>query len=306
MASAAVGATILVINLSLQAARVVVHPARNPGPETPADYGMTYESMTFQSLDGIKLTGWFVPGRPGGSLSRRPEALEGPVEGKGGPAVVLAHGHAASKDGMLTQAAYLQQAGYATLLFDFRANGYSEGTASTLGFYEWQDVAGALRYLQSRKDVDPARIGALGASMGAAAVLLMGREATGFAALVADSSFSTAESMVGRFDRWFRLPSWPFSVSVPWAIQREVGVTPAQVAPLKRIAEIAPIPLFLIHGEQDSQIPVEDVHLLYAAAGDPKELWVVPGAAHAGGHDLLKPEYEARVLAFFGRHLGVP
>ena len=285
MVASAVAVAAAAVHLSFQAARTVVFPARNPSPETPADHGMPFERVEFRSSDGLNLKGWFIPGA-------------------GRAAVVLVHGHSASKDGMLGHAGYLNRAGYSLLLFDFRASGESDGAFSSLGYYEWQDIVGAAGYLKSRPEVDVARIGLLGASMGAASSLMLGKEAHQFAAIVADSSFASGDSLVRRFDRWFKLPTWPFSIAVPLAIQHYIGLTPSEVAPLRRVAQIAPTPLFLIHGELDSGIPVDDAYQLYRAAGDPKEFWVVSGSAHAGGHGAEKQEYEERVLGFFQRYLG--
>ena len=284
LAASLVGLAFAAGNLSLQAARTVVHPARTTSTLTPADHGLPFERVRFPSPDGLNLSGWFVPG--------------------GRSAVVLAHGHAASKAGMLGHAGYLHRAGYSVLLFDFRASGESEGDTSTLGYHEWQDLVGAVEYLRGRPEVDPARTGLLGASMGAAAAIMLGEESRAYAAIVADSSFASGDSLVGRFDRWFRLPTWPFSALVPWAIERHVGLTPGQVAPVQRVARIAPTPLFIIHGAGDSGIPVGDAQALYAAAGEPKRLWLIEGGAHADGHGRLKEEYERRVLVFFGEYLG--
>ena len=283
VATSVVGLSIAVGDLSFRAARTIVYPARGPSAASPSDYGLPYERVSFKSLDGLNLAGWLVPG--------------------GRAAVVLAHGHDASKGEILDQAGYLNRAGYAVLLFDFRASGESEGTASTLGYYEWQDIAGAGQYLRARPELDSGRIGVLGASMGAAAAIMLGPEARRFAAVVADSSFATGESLVGRFDRWFRLPTWPFSALVPLAVQHYVGLTPRQVAPIGAVGMISPTPLFIIHGALDSGIPAQDAEVLYAAAGDPKELWMIEGGSHADGHGLVKDEYERRVLGFFGRYL---
>jgi uncharacterized protein len=42
----------------------------------------------------------------------------------------------------------------------------------------------------------------------------------------------------------------------------------------------------------------------YAVAGEPKEIWEVPGAQHVGGITTLPAEYERRVIGFFDRTLG--
>lgn len=291
IAASAVGLGFAVVQLALSASRTVVQPPRHLTGITPADFGLPFERVGFPSSDGLALQGWFVPGPPdlGGPPGRR-------------PAVVLAHGHGGSKQDMLDHADYLHQAGYSVLLVDFRAMGESAGEYSTLGYYEWQDLLGGATYLATRPDVDPDRLGLLGVSMGAAASLLLGAEGRRFKAIVADSSFATAETMVGRFDRWFKLPSWPFSALVPWAIERHVGVAPSAVAPLRAIERL-PVPVFIIHGELDAGVPPDDALRLFAAAKEPKSLWVVQGAYHGGGHGTMKVEYEERVLAFFKTYL---
>lgn len=274
-----------VVGLSLQAARSVVYPRRVTDLVTPTQYELPYERVEFSSLDGLSLRGWFIPG--------------------GRAAIVLAHGHASHKGTMLGYAEYLQKrGGYSILLFDFRASGESGGVQAALGYYEWQDLAGAVRYLQTRPEVDPGRIGALGTSMGAAALLLMGAEARALRAVVADSSFASAETMVATFDRWFLLPPQLFSLSVPWAIERYVGVKPRDVAPIRAVGKIAPTPVLFIHGKDDTGIPPADAQALYEAASDPKELWVIPGVGHGGGYAEARVEYEQRTLDFFRRYLG--
>jgi hypothetical protein len=41
----------------------------------------------------------------------------------------------------------------------------------------------------------------------------------------------------------------------------------------------------------------------YAAAGEPKTIWKVPGSRHTGGIDARPAEYEQRVVAFFDKAL---
>jgi fermentation-respiration switch protein FrsA (DUF1100 family) len=74
--------------------------------------------------------------------------------------------------------------------------------------------------------------------------------------------------------------------------------------PVERIADITPRPLLLIHGEEDNgACTVADARRLYRAAGEPKELWIVPGAGHCNAHALFPAEYEARVRGFFDEAL---
>jgi len=75
--------------------------------------------------------------------------------------------------------------------------------------------------------------------------------------------------------------------------------------PLRWAHEIAPRALFLIHGEEDPCVSVEDVRRLYEVAGEPKELWIAPGAGHRRVDQVYPEEYRERVLSFFERYLSV-
>lgn len=110
------------------------------------------ENVRFKSRDGLPLFAWYLPGN-------------------NGAAILLAHGLGGS--GLLLQghAEFLRDAGYSILLLDLRAHGRSHGHTSTYGVLEAQDVAGAVDYLRARGDIDAAKIGVLGMSLGAQAAL---------------------------------------------------------------------------------------------------------------------------------------
>ncbi len=69
------------------------------------------------------------------------------------------------------------------------------------------------------------------------------------------------------------------------------------------VAQIAPRPLLIIHGAEDREVPAAHSERNHAAAKAPKELWIVPGAAHAQSREIAGAEYERRVVAFFRQHL---
>ena len=63
------------------------------------------------------------------------------------------------------------------------------------------------------------------------------------------------------------------------------------------------ITLLLIHGDRDSVIPVSHAHELFAAAAEPRELWIVPGVEHCGAYFADRPAYCRRAAEFFDRYL---
>jgi uncharacterized protein len=89
------------------------------------------------------------------------------------PAVLMCHGFAGNKIGKyriyISIAQKLAQMGIATLRFDFRGSGESEGEFSDLTIEgEVSDALKGLEFLQNNSQVDPKRIGILGNSFGGA------------------------------------------------------------------------------------------------------------------------------------------
>jgi pimeloyl-ACP methyl ester carboxylesterase len=122
-------------------------------------------------------------------------------------------------------------------------------------------------------------------------------------AVVADSAFASVDRVAQEYlGRAHGIPDpvWHLILVVG---RVQVGVDPAEIAPVKVIDRIAPRPILIIHGEEDELFHVSNAKMLADAAGDPKELWIGPEHGHTSmiGADL--DGYAARVLAFFGAAL---
>jgi dipeptidyl aminopeptidase/acylaminoacyl peptidase len=256
--------------------------------DDPGRYGLPYEDVSFTTSDGLILRGWFIPAALDNSIGRKATILVG-------------HGYPFDKANILRHALFLQPR-FHLLLFDFRYFGESEGAYTTAGLLEMRDVEAAVAYLKQRQDVDPARIGALGFSMSAAAFILS--RSSDIHAIVADSAYASLEKLIER--QFFFLPGplkWPFVALTMFGARLLLGVNVKQAAPAEAVRQLT-TPLLLIHGDADSQIPV--IHSREIAANaDPSltELWSVPGADHGFAHAQEGARYEARVLQFFLRHL---
>ena len=140
--------------------------------------------------------------------------------------------------------------------------------------------------------------------MGAAAFLLLGKEAHPLKAIIADSSFASGETLVSHFDRWFQLPSFPFAYAVPLAVHLTLGIKPSDLAPIRQVGAVSPTALLFIHGEIDEGIPPEDAIALHKAAGEPKELWIIRGSGHAAAWGDARGEDKQRLVDFWRRYLG--
>ena len=76
-----------------------------------------------------------------------------------------------------------------------------------------------------------------------------------------------------------------------------------QVEPLRDIAKIAPRPVLIIHGGKDSLVDPRDAPLLYGAAQEPKEIWLLPNADHCGSYFEDRVAYVNKIVKFFDLHL---
>lgn len=89
------------------------------------------------------------------------------------PGLVLGHGFSFVKEALTEEGRYFAEAGYVALAIDYRTFGESEGEprGQLFPLNEVEDYRNAISYLQSRKEVDPARIGIWGTSFGGAVVI---------------------------------------------------------------------------------------------------------------------------------------
>jgi len=282
-----VGFAALAVIANDQATALVHHPLekRDPIDESPHDYGMNFESLTLTTEDGLHLAAWYVPS-------------------KNGAAIIVQHGYKSDREEMLDEAAMLAKHGYGVILVDLRAHGLSEGDEITFGVLETRDADAAYEYLLTRPDVDPERIGALGNSMGAVTLLLYAAQNPQIKAVVSDSAFSSLQDEIAKgVQRVTGLPAFPFAPMIQFFAERQTGFSASEVAAVEHIDEISPRPVFILQGGADALIPTDSGQKLYDAAGEPRELWFDPELDHVQFSTRRAEEYEARVVAFFDRHL---
>jgi uncharacterized protein len=225
------------------------------------------EEVAFDTADGLRLGGWFVPGRGA----------------EPGPAVLVCNGNGGNRSLRAPLAAALARMGLHVLLFDYRGYGGNPGHPSEEGLAA--DARAALDHLAARPEVDPARVVYFGESLGAAVALRLATERPP-AALVLRSPFASLAE-VGRL----HYPLLPVSLLLRDRYD--------SVALAGRLAA----PLLVLAGGRDQIVPADHSRRLFAAAPQPKWLAVLDGADH-NDHDLLAgPWLLAEVRRFL---VGVP
>jgi uncharacterized protein len=235
--------------------------------------------VRFETPDGLKLAAWYIPPQ-------------------NGAVVIAVHGFAGNRGQYLPEAALLAKAGFGILLIDSRNSGDSEGNMNTFGLYEVNDIRGALDFLRGKPGVDPRRFGLLGHSGGGSTVLQAGAQIPEVAAVLAQSTFTSLEDNIESGVRQLLgLPPVPFAPLVIFWGERLSGIDMHAVRPVDQVSRISPRPLLIMHGALDPLIPVENARGLYAAAGEPKELYILPEAYH---DDLLESGGQAYIYKLVG------
>lgn len=271
-----------------------LHPARRPltDDEISAaqqsaralDAQLTDSSVT--TPDRVTLRAWTIrPQHPNGD------------------AVILLHGLGDNRLGMTGYAQFLLARGFTVLLPDARAHGISDGALATYGLLERHDIHQWFDFIQAQDH--PRCIFALGESMGAAQLLQSLDTHPNFCAVVAESSFSNfREIAYDRIGQPFYLGPWvgrfmlrPL-VEVAFLRARwKYNLNMNRISP-EDAAAATNIPILLIHGQIDSNIPVRHSRAIHTLS--PKtELWEVPGADHCGAFSADPKEFERRLLAWF-------
>ncbi len=253
----------------------------------------TREEFDLRTPDGVLLRGWKV--RPCAWLHR-----DGAVEN--GDWVLLFHGVADNRAGMLGYAEFLLRAGYSVVMMDARAHGASEGAMATYGWKERYDTRAIVDALYASEKVH--HLFALGESMGAAIALQSAAVEPRVAGVVAESSFSDLREVSYDY-AGLRISPWlgktifrPAAFIGMSNLEEEGGFKAKETSPVKAVTA-RPFPVLLVCGARDHNVPCRHSKRVFEAATGPKQLWVVRGAGHTAALGKAPAEFERRVLGFF-------
>jgi len=271
-------AVVIPIAAEAWATRPPTVPHYNLNPLT--ELGLEYEEVAFQAVDGLTLRGWFIP-----------------ATSTDAPAIIYAHGTGRDQQSGLSLVPALHQAGYSVLLFSYRDHGYSDadGRGITYGYRESQDLDSAVGFLRQMKRVS--HIGVIGYSMGASSALWSASRNADIAAVVAVAPFASALE-VWNANRPAFLPR-PVLDWIRTLVEWHKGINLASVNLVDLVGHIAPRPLLLIQGSHDEHIPLSHAQRLFAAAGQPKALWIFAGETHNSIRTHALEKNLTDVIAFF-------
>jgi fermentation-respiration switch protein FrsA (DUF1100 family) len=226
---------------------------------SPADLALDYEDTWFAADDGVRLHGWYVPGR-------RRETL------------LWSHGNAGNISHRLDKLRLLHDlVGVNVLLYDYRGFGRSAGNPSEEGLYA--DARGALAYLRGRSDVDQRRIVYFGRSLGSSVAVHLGT-VTAAHGMILETPFLSLRDMASEL-----LPGLLSSL------------VPRSFDNASKIREIT-CPKLFIHGDRDEVVPYGQGKRLYEQATKPKSFLTLRGAGHNDTYIVGGRRYFERIATF--------
>ena len=233
--------------------------------------------------------------------------LARPPRGGGRLGLVLCHGFPAGPRGAATSGqTYGELAdrvsaelGWAVLTFNFRGTGASAGNFSLGGWLS--DLRAAIDTLLATDGVEAVWLAGFGVG-GSLAICATGEDerVQGLAAFAAPSDFAD----------WAADPTGFLAHAREIGVIRDADFPPdpeawarelREIRPLALMGKVPPRPILLVHGDDDSVVPIDNARELADAAEAMVDLRLLSGAGHRLRHD---PRAVAALLGWLGRQDG--
>jgi uncharacterized protein len=248
-----------------------------PRQPLTASLGLPHADVTLRTDDGVRLAGWYVPSR-------------------NGAAVVLVHGGGGDRGGVVRHARLLAQEGYGVLLYDERGRGESGGQTNGMGWDWHHDVSAAVDWLEAR---GVHRVGALGLSTGAEAVVTAAAHDPRIEAVVAEGVINRSSADTRHLHDWSAGAYW-------WVAFKAIAVQTHDSPPeplTEDFRRVAPRPLLLIAAAENP--PELKVSAAYRRAAGPTASFWLARTGHTHTLAAFPAEYRRRVVGFLDRGLAV-
>ena len=234
--------------------------------ETPADYGLAYEDVSYTTEDGVTINAWFVPAS------------------SDAPVMLWCHGNAGNISHRTDNIARLIPWGVSVFIFDYRGYGRSRGVITEEGLY--LDAWGAYRYLVDARGISTSRIAPFGRSMGGPVAVDLATRADS-PCLVLESTFPSLKDAAA-------------SIYPGMGLDNLLTMRFAADEKIRRVHS----PVLFLHGDCDEIIDIELGRRLFDGAGDPKTFYVIAGAMHNDTYEVGGDDYFSTLTDFIKKNAG--
>ena len=173
--------------------------------------------------------------------------------------------------------------------------------------FMWKDRLDVMQWMHIANQIygDSTQMVVHGISMGGATTMMVSGEAQPYfvKCFVEDCGYTSVwDEFSHELKSSFHLPSFPLMNTTSWLCQKKYGWNFEEASSLNQVKK-SHLPMFFIHGDKDTYVPTWMVYPLYEAKSAPKQLWIVPGAAHAVSYKENKEEYTRKVKEFTDRYI---
>ncbi len=253
---------LLFMNPRIVERRFVYYPTREIHAN-PSQIGLPFQDVYFDTDDGVRLNGWFVPSE-GSNVT-----------------LLVFHGNAGNLEHRIPWIGMLHALPANIWIIDYRGYGRSSGSPHEKGLY--LDAEASYRWWDQQYGSKGGKLVVVGESLGGAvAVDLASRRRVD--GLILQSTFTSMRDMAKTL--------LPIGL-----LQPLFGFHFDSAAKIPNLA----CPKLLIHGDIDEIVPLRLGRKLFELASEPKEYWEVSGAGHNDLPWAAGPEYNSRLSKFLNR-----
>ena len=249
------------------------------------DHYMTIMSdCTIKSFDGLKLSAKYIKNDTSNNW------------------VILVHGYTANAKSMLSLADKYYKKGFSILAPDQRAHGQSEGTYTTFGLKEKEDIKARMEWIIK---TDPqAKIIVHGESMGAATTMLLAADnPENLLAFIEDCGYTSFYDMqIDQLKGDLGFLAYPitFVANIIGKIRFSSNFYKSNIDSMKNTK----IPGLFIHGQADRLVPVQMCYDLYKNHQGKKSLYTPIPVDHAECKFYDQDEYFRQIFEFLDEVVG--
>ncbi|MBU2536313.1 MAG: alpha/beta hydrolase [Chloroflexi bacterium] len=229
---------------------------------TPHSIGLQFESVSFETTDGVQLSGWFVPSKSARGV------------------ILFCHGNAGNISHRLDSIQIFHQLGLDVFIFDYRGYGQSEGKPTEQGTYK--DAEAAWRYLIEERQVKPNEVIIFGRSLGGAVASWLAQSHTP-GALILESTFTSLPDIAAGL--------YPY---LPVRLLLRFEYNTAEY--LGRVD----CPVLIVHSRDDEIMPFDNGQKLFESAKEPKKFLETTGT-HNNGFITSGKRYEDGLHTFISQ-----
>ena len=241
----------------------VYHPDRLMSAD-PESIGLHFENASFETSDGVRLSGWFIPKENASGV------------------ILFCHGNAGNLSHRLETIQIFHDLGLSAFIFDYRGFGQSEGKPSEHGTYK--DAEAAWQYLVQERKVHPDKIIIMGRSLGGAIAAWLARHHTP-RALILESTFTSVADVAGEL-----YPYLPIRLLLRFKYDAAEYLSQVKC------------PVLVVHSRDDEMVLFNHGLRLFETANEPKQFLEITGS-HTDGFLATGTRYQEGLDQFISDNL---